>query len=600
MICVAGIGLEKTLDARGGLRRHREESKALSSSPTRKLVSGLLATVSLALACLGACLGCRKPDGDETFRHHTLLEWVSYDAFPHQENTRPPLDELILYVDASKSMGGYTDPAGQFEYSRALRAVRNVGDQLSPKHALFLRRMDAGITPLPTHEQTFLTLSRSARFYNGVSSNIAGTLRSYSDSASENQPRCHVLFTDGVQHVSLANQDSHCAAGSDPRCVNEAVNALLDKGWGLHIFGIRSRFDGPIYSEAARHWLGRYSAGSAAGHSSYRPFLIFVLTREGEYLEQLVDKLRDALLKSGIHRDLIRELPLSLPLVKSSRLDLNTDIYSIKDSLRADELLPNPLIHRTDGTWREDFDGTPLPERVQILEYIYEDIDFLQPFVAHVSAAIDLTTAGEIFFGKTSVDAGSLLKPLTVQEVARPRLWYAEPAKKPAVTEPPRGSGGLPASDPPAAAGNETPPTSDNEEELAPALAWPPPQSELKHLQFEAALSAQVPDFLEVNTEAGQASPPCPPNSGCHLVFRWSQSGDYLPITLVRIDGLLDPARIQLPTWVEEWSTEDDSRLTSANQLYNLDGLVRGLQDNRHIAKQGLRPWYLVIWPTKR
>lgn len=552
---------------------------------------------------------------DTTFSRHSLMEWVNQDAFPYRATAARPLDDLVLYLDASGSMQGYTDPAGQFEYSRSLRAIRNVVDQLRPKHSLLFRRLDTTVAPLPANDQTLLSASRSARFYDGKSSNIAGAIRSFKDLDNEKSAglaRCHILITDGVQHTSIRTPDPRCAAGSDPRCVNEAVSALIDKGWGVHIFGVRSRFNGPIYSEVNGKWLeGNYNAADPLNYSKYRPFLIFVFTKEGDYLEHLVDKLRDALLKSGIRKDLIRELPLTLPLVKGSRLSLNTDIYSVKDNLRVDELITNPLLHKTDGVWREDLDGSNLPDQVQILEYSYDDIDFLQPCAVRISAVIDFTTAGEILFGETTTDAGTLLKPLTVREVDRPKLWYTEPAKKAPPTRQLRGSGRLPSS---VTEGNHSDATEDNyaaaagaddarptplDDESQQALVWPPPQSELKHLRFDATLQDAVPNFLALNEEVDK-TPSCSLNGGCHLVLRWSQAGDYLPITLLRIDGLLDPAKIQLPSWIEEWSTEDDSRLSSANRLFNLGGLVRGLQENEHIAKQGLKPWYLVIWPTKQ
>lgn len=526
----------------------------ISSGAGRVAASALILGVPALLAA--ACWH----DPDETFAHHTLMEWVRADSAA--ETTRSFAaadDDPVVYVDASASMRGFADPAGRFEYSSALRALVSAAEQRGGGHTLQFRRVDAIVQPLAAAGQPLLAVSRSAGFYNGASSNIAGTIRSFSTARNQGgrgPSRTMIFVTDGVQSLDLGTPDPRCAAGADPRCVNAAISGLIGEGWGAHIFAVRSRFSGPVYSEARGGGsLGRYVAVDPATDARYRPFLIFVFTEAPAALEDLVDRIRAAMLQLEIRPTLIRELPLTLPLIKRSRLVLDTQGYSIADPFRAAEQRANPLVHHVEGPWRDDFSGGPLSDHVLVLEYAWDDVDFLLPCAVRVRAAVELSRAGQAFFGTAEPDRADLLESLRVREVARPADWYG----------PGRG------------------------------LSWPPVGYQLKRPQFAPVLESAVTKPISYHEKAGANHA-----IGGHLVLTWSRSGDYLPLTLLRIDGSLDPAKIQLPRWIEDWSTDDDSRLGESNRLFNLDGLVRGLQHNERIARQGLDPWYLAIYPKKR
>ncbi len=519
---------------------------------------------ALALAAAAAaCFSCIHQPDDPTFRHHTLADWIQT-----AEGTRSPAGPArrrgapVLYIDASASMRGFSDPAGSFEYSRALRAVATMADQLDAAQPLTLRRVDAAARQAPAAAPTLLTVTRSAGFYNGAASDIAATIRSFGEAP---QPAAHaadrpnavdLFVTDGVQSLPLDVADSRCAAGADARCANAAIAALIDRGWGVHIFGIRSRFSGPVYSETrGGGQSGVYRAVDPADPARYRPFLLLVFTENREDLQPVVDRLREAV-QAGLDPRLVRELPLTLPLVKRARPALDTAAYAVKDAVAGGSPVPNPLRLATEDTWRVDFNDIPLSQDVQVLQYLWQDLDFLHPGAVHIAADIELTEAGRAFFGSAARDAASELR-FTVREVARPRAWY----------------------------------------ESAQSLAWPPAGYQLKRLQFEEALADTVSEPL---TFAPATAPSAAgAGAGGHLVLRWTPSGDYLPLTLLRVEGRFDPARLRLPAWIESWSTEDDSKPGSANQLLNLKALVSGLLRNSSSAAQTLKPWYLVIWPSK-
>ena len=216
----------------------------------RGALRGLLTVVSVLL------LGCAAEPTDEAFETcgRTITEWVKYDSEPVVSQELPPLDDLILYLDSSLSMQGYSDPSGAFEYSVALRAVRSVVDKLQPRHQILFRKVAQDVGQLSVNEATLFDASRSSVFYTGSESNLAGAIRSFDQpdpilNEGAGIARCHILVTDGVQHLGSATLDPECQAGSDPRCVNLAVRRLVDRNWGVHLFGIRSRFNSPIFSE---------------------------------------------------------------------------------------------------------------------------------------------------------------------------------------------------------------------------------------------------------------------------------------------------------------------------------------------------------------
>jgi hypothetical protein len=495
---------------------------------------------------------------DPTFKVHTLMEWVRSSEGANQRPRTGRGAAPVLYIDASASMRGFADGDGQFEYSRALRAVADTAEKLDGAQPLRVRRIDNPVHDLPDAAQALIA-ARAAGFYTGASSNIAATIRSFATAAPSppNRPgQVDVFVTDGVQSLPHNSGDPRCAGGADPRCVNAAIGSLIDRGWGAHLFGIRSRFSGPVFSELhGGGKVGAYQAVNPAEPSRFRPFLLFVFTERREQLEGLVDRLREALVAAGVDADLIRELPLTLPLVEAAKLRLDTAPYAVRDALGGASK-SNPLSLAAGDDWRVDSDRQPLRGDVQVLSYAWHDVDFLDPCAVRITADLTLTAAGRAMFGSAGSEAAAALQRFTVQEIARPQAWYRSPQN----------------------------------------LAWPPAGYQLKHLQFDAGLADAVSEPLTWSGADGKNGGTA---GGGHLVLKWSQAGDYLPITLVRVESRLEPAAMRLPPWTAAWSTNDDSSPASANRLLNLEPLVHGLLRNPHLAPQGLAPWFLVIWPKK-
>jgi hypothetical protein len=556
----------------------------------------------VGIFAINACNACNPPQStDPILNGHTIMDWVNYDSNPGSPSDIKPLDDLILYLDSSLSMQGYADPGGQFEYAVALRAIQSVVDRLEPRHAILFRRVDRHVGPLDANPKTLFAASTDRRFYQretSNSSNLAGAIRSFDVPEADLEEgrgiaRCHILVTDGVQHTNASSPETDCVQGSDARCVNMAISRLIGKGWGVHLFGVRSRFRGPIFSENLGRWMpGEYIAATPRNPSRYRPFLIYLFTNEEQYLGHLVERFRRELLSSGINPELIMELPLSLPLVETSKLQLDTQAYNAANAFNPKKPYPNPLVLRTDATSREDSDGVTLPDSVQVFWYRYKKIDSLKHFAVHLSTSARFTSAGKALFGRDEADVGSLLKPLSVQLVKRPPEWFGPAPAEVAKEEPLQGFGR--SSDAAGGQGrNQKEPPKKVQAGSETLRVWPPLPHQMKHLNFQPNLLKDVPDSVTIKGK----EPTCSLNGGCHLVMNWGRPGDVLPIVLLRVEGKIDMDQIRLPGWITEWSTPTDSSLDHANRILNLDRQVQGLLQNDHVARQGLGPWYLLIRP---
>ncbi len=535
---------------------------------------------SIALALMAASCGyCGRPPADATFTHHTLMEWIqesevvppSFYSSPARSADGAP----VLYLDASASMRGFADAAGAFEYSRALRALEGVADQLDAAQPLTVRRVDTAIEELPA-AQALLAASSSAAFYDRAPrSDVAATIRSFAAAAAPNGGRHVDLFvTDGMHGLPRSANDAHCAGAAGARCVQSAIGSLIDRGWGAHVFAIRSRFAGPVYSVRDGGAVGFYRAVDPAAPDRLRPFLLFVFTEDRGQMEGLVNKVREAMEATGIDPLLIHELPLTLPLIKDVKLGLDTAGYSIHAAGGGAAPQANPLTLASGDARQLDFNGQPLREDVQILRYGRQDVDPPLPGAVRLTASVELTPAGAAMFGSTGSNSTQVLQRLSIHEIARPPSWYAPPQ----------------------------------------TLAWPPPGFQLKRLQFDGTVADTVSEplvYAAVAASPRRADPDPPATTATaatataaaaagHLSVRWSRVGNYLPLTLLRVEARLDPASLRLPAWASTWSTDDDADLANANRLLHLRQLAEGLERTPYSATQVLKPWYLVIWPDNK
>jgi hypothetical protein len=126
----------------------------------------------------------------------------------------------------------------------------------------------------------------------------------------EEQPpaRFHILVTDGVQSTRQ-HSDSSCVTGSDQICVRKKILALLDKGWGAYVIGLRSEFKGKLYSEI-NHAVIPYES-KARDPQSYRPFYLYLFSPDRAALDKLVGTLRERLRPLVGQDDALRVLALT-------------------------------------------------------------------------------------------------------------------------------------------------------------------------------------------------------------------------------------------------------------------------------------------------
>src|SRR5207302_8837527 len=92
--------------------------------------------------------------------------------------------------------------------------------------------------------------STTPSFFSAANDNLAGALHAIDpvDDQAVERARYHILITDGVQSTRDTDSSLDCAGGSDQICVRRQVFRLMSRGWHVAIIGLRSEFDGTIYS----------------------------------------------------------------------------------------------------------------------------------------------------------------------------------------------------------------------------------------------------------------------------------------------------------------------------------------------------------------
>jgi hypothetical protein len=294
------------------------------------LTIGLLFTQLLVLsACQSACRS--KP-----------LAWKDLIKEPSSEAAPPPppvatSNHLIVYLDTSGSMAGYvsSDQQGQTIFSRTLQELRNFISTISPPIDVAVRRVDSTISNVyPDSYLSEASVNRGA--FTGKETDLAGAISLFEkgveagkgqadskgkggeggkekeESSDDPLPpaRFHVLVTDGVQSRTQQSADSSCLAGSDQTCVRKRILALLSKGWGGYVIGVRSEFQGNIFSEVTRGKTVAYETKKRAPEG-FRPFYIYVFSPDRAALDKLVGILTERLRPLLAREDGLRTLALT-------------------------------------------------------------------------------------------------------------------------------------------------------------------------------------------------------------------------------------------------------------------------------------------------
>ncbi len=303
------------------------------SNLSRKRCGVLAAGCRAASACLALLLYCACSSVPDPPSWETVL--ASQPTPPPAPTAPATANSVVVYLDTSVSLAGYVsaDRQGQTVYSRTLQELRNLVSIATPPLDVAVRRVDAGVgTPNP---DSFLTqASFDKAVYTGGETNIAGAIGVFNRAGGANtvkpevqkagigqlaageplsaEPppaRFHVLVTDGVQSQRQGKGD--CAAGSDQVCVRKRILALLDAGWGGYVIGLRSEFQGKVFSETGGRPVDFTSNKRDA--QTFRPFYIYLFSPDRAALDQLVTTLAEQLRPLVPDESAMRTLALSSP-----------------------------------------------------------------------------------------------------------------------------------------------------------------------------------------------------------------------------------------------------------------------------------------------
>lgn len=236
--------------------------------------------------------------------------------------TVPTTDNLVVYLDTSASMAGYVSPNGKTGFaaspdgntvfSKTLLELRNVVTTMSPQPQIAVRRVDTNVSAPAFSDLELSQASINRAVYTGRETNLAGAIKAFSEpldreAEAKSPPRFHILVTDGVQSSTANNKAVDCAQGSDSFCVKKQLLELVNKGWGGAVLGLRSEFQGNVYSEIAHTAVPFSSSKDAA---KFRPFYLYIFSPDRAALDKLVDSLRQKLAPLG-KEDAFREYALT-------------------------------------------------------------------------------------------------------------------------------------------------------------------------------------------------------------------------------------------------------------------------------------------------
>jgi hypothetical protein len=281
----------------------------------------MAACVVIALV-LGSCTKPNAPD------------WKTVLAASAQNPARPDANtpqvattnHIVVYLDTSASMAGYVakDRRGQTIFSRTLQELRNLTTILNPPMDVLVRHVSTGVeAPLSDSDLSYASVNAS--IYTGKETDLAGAIGEFmrpipqpkadkadgvGEQAEEPPPaRYHILITDGVQSTSQQRLNVACVTGSDQVCVRKKILELLNKGWGATVIGMRSEFDGKVYSEIGRTVISYQSRGGDP--QTFRPFYIYLFSPDRAALGKLAEVLRERLHPLVMSEEVFRELALT-------------------------------------------------------------------------------------------------------------------------------------------------------------------------------------------------------------------------------------------------------------------------------------------------
>ncbi|MEA2175513.1 MAG: hypothetical protein QOD00_3105 [Blastocatellia bacterium] len=188
----------------------------------------------------------------------------------------PASEERRVYLDASLSMKGFVNSAQHTQFDKFVEAI---GDAL-PGCQLYKYGQKKGETnpnnPSLTERSRFGRELHAQDFYDRLynpDDKLIGQL------ADEEHPALSVLITDGVY--------SEPQGATSPPVV-QAIQRWMDRGNTFGIFILKSKFDGPFYSETNRRMMNGFPP------INERPFYAFVFSPTAKEFKELRDGLSHA------------------------------------------------------------------------------------------------------------------------------------------------------------------------------------------------------------------------------------------------------------------------------------------------------------------
>ncbi|MCS7079119.1 MAG: hypothetical protein NZ585_03600 [Chloracidobacterium sp.] len=264
-------------------------------------------TLTLML-CAASCLigGCATPPP----RWTELIEKKEIADFDRSAcsppTAAPASDDLIVYLDGSASMRGYVNPKGASAYRETLRLLTEVGPLCEPKMRIQFRKVGGTVDPPKPWEALAPSPDRED-FYTLPETDLAAAVRTFSVNLEGKRtgppPRMHILVTDGVQSLG-----STLATNFRDECLKLLDGADGRPPWQATVFGVRSQFNGKVYSEVDRSTVVTYQ--SEEDKATWRPFYLIVFSSDGVRHNDNVARLRRELTKLESKPE-VHELPLS-------------------------------------------------------------------------------------------------------------------------------------------------------------------------------------------------------------------------------------------------------------------------------------------------
>ncbi|OYT70439.1 MAG: hypothetical protein CFK52_11065 [Chloracidobacterium sp. CP2_5A] len=218
----------------------------------------------------------------------------------------PASDDFLVYLDGSGSMRGYLNPKGASAYRETLRLLTEVGPLCEPSMRIQFRKVGGAVDP-PKPWEALAPLPDKEEFYTLPETDLAAAVRAFSvnleGKRSGPPPRLHVLVTDGVQSLG-----STLAASFRDECLKLLDGADGRPPWQATVFGIRSQFNGKVYSEVERSKAVVYQ--SEDDKATWRPFYLIAFSSDAARHDENIARLRRELTKLESKPE-IHELPLS-------------------------------------------------------------------------------------------------------------------------------------------------------------------------------------------------------------------------------------------------------------------------------------------------